>query len=47
MAAMIDTAISGCVTVNISSGDVMLGLDLPAMDLMRLARAQLASISNH
>ena len=39
-----DEAIAGRVTVNISSGDVMLGLELPAADLIRLARAQMAPI---
>lgn len=41
-----DTAIAGRVTVNISSGDVMLGLELAAADLIRLARAGFASISD-
>ena len=41
-----DAAIARCTTVNISSGDAMLGLELPAADLIRLARAGCASISD-
>lgn len=40
-----DEAISRCRRVNISSGDLMFGLELEAADLIRLAHAQLASIS--
>lgn len=40
-----DEAIARCRLVNISSGDLMFGLELDASELMRLAGAQLASIS--
>ena len=40
-----DAAIARCRRVNISSGDLMFGLELDAADLIRLAHAQLASIS--
>ena len=40
-----DEAITACFKVNISSGDLMAGLELATQDLMRLARAQLASIA--
>jgi Cys-tRNA(Pro)/Cys-tRNA(Cys) deacylase len=40
-----DNAIARCNRVNISSGDPMAGLELDPQDLIRLARAQLASIA--
>ena len=39
-----DEAISECQNVNISSGDLMFGLELEAQDLIRLANGQLARI---
>lgn len=39
-----DEAISACTKVNISSGDLMLGLELSQTDLTRLAGAQFAPI---
>jgi prolyl-tRNA editing enzyme YbaK/EbsC (Cys-tRNA(Pro) deacylase) len=39
-----DEAIAECQNVNISSGDPMMGLDLKAQDLIRMANAQLARI---
>ncbi|MCB9418693.1 MAG: YbaK/EbsC family protein [Ardenticatenaceae bacterium] len=39
-----DKAIVNCQNVNISSGDPMAGLELNPQDLIRLAKAQLASI---
>jgi Cys-tRNA(Pro)/Cys-tRNA(Cys) deacylase len=41
-----DQAIAACVNVNISSGDPLLGLELAAKELIRLARARFASISD-
>jgi prolyl-tRNA editing enzyme YbaK/EbsC (Cys-tRNA(Pro) deacylase) len=41
-----DEAIAGCTTVNISSGDLMLGLELQQEDLTRLAGAQFAPIAD-
>lgn len=41
-----DDAIARCTNVNISSGDVMLGLELAAADLVRLSGAQLAPIAS-
>ncbi len=41
-----DQAIARCCNVNISSGDVMLGLELAAADLIRLSGAQLAAIAS-
>jgi Cys-tRNA(Pro)/Cys-tRNA(Cys) deacylase len=41
-----DQAIARCTNVNISSGDVMLGLELAAADLIRLSRARLAPIAD-
>jgi prolyl-tRNA editing enzyme YbaK/EbsC (Cys-tRNA(Pro) deacylase) len=40
-----DEAIAGCEKVNISSGDLMLGLELSRQDLTRLAGAQFAPIA--
>lgn len=40
-----DEAIADCPNVNISSGDPMAGLELKPQDLIRLAGAQLASIT--
>lgn len=40
-----DAAIAGCSRVNISSGDLLFGLELDAADLMRLARARLAPLA--
>ncbi len=40
-----DTAIAHCRRVNISTGDLMVGLEMDAAELIRLARARLASIS--
>lgn len=40
-----DLAIAACANVNISSGDPWLGLELAAQDLIRLARARMASIA--
>jgi prolyl-tRNA editing enzyme YbaK/EbsC (Cys-tRNA(Pro) deacylase) len=40
-----DVAIAECTRVNISSGDPMLGLELAAQDLIRLARATFAPIA--
>lgn len=40
-----DTAIAGCQQVNISSGDLLYGLELQAADLLRLTGAQLAPIA--
>ena len=42
---LFDEAISARSQVNISSGDVMLGLELATADLIRLAGARLASIA--
>lgn len=39
-----DEAIAGKITVNISSGHIMLGLELPAADLIRLSGARFAPI---
>lgn len=39
-----DEAVAICQKVNISSGDLMFGLELGAQDLIRLAKAQLAPI---
>ncbi len=46
MPVVFDTAIAACDNVNISSGDPMAGLELKARDLLRLAGARLAVISN-
>lgn len=40
-----DEAIAACKNVNISSGDPLAGLELTSQDLIRVARAQLAPIS--
>ena len=40
-----DAAIARCRRVNISTGDLMFGLELDAVDLIRLVNAQLAPIS--
>ena len=40
-----DAAIAGCSRVNISSGDLLFGLELAAADLIRLARARLAPLA--
>lgn len=40
-----DEAIAHCRRVNISAGDLMFGLELDALDLIRLANAQLAPIA--
>ncbi|MCS7038636.1 MAG: YbaK/EbsC family protein [Caldilineales bacterium] len=40
-----DEAIAACTKVNISSGDPLLGVELPAADLIRLADAALAPIA--
>jgi Cys-tRNA(Pro)/Cys-tRNA(Cys) deacylase len=45
MPVIFDKAIAHCSRVNISSGDPMAGLELDPQDLIRLARAQLASIA--
>lgn len=42
-----DEAIARCTKVNISSGDLMLGLELSQKDLTRLAGAQFAPIAMH
>jgi prolyl-tRNA editing enzyme YbaK/EbsC (Cys-tRNA(Pro) deacylase) len=39
-----DEAIARCAKVNISTGDLMAGLEMPAADLVRLAGARLAAI---
>ena len=39
-----DEAVARCQNVNISSGDLMFGLELGVQDLIRLAKAQLARI---
>ena len=41
-----DEAIAHCTKVNISSGDLMLGLELKQEDLTRLTGAQFALIAN-
>ena len=41
-----DQAIARCTKVNISSGDVMLGLELAVADLVRLSGARLAPIAS-
>ncbi len=41
-----DEAIAACTNVNISSGDPLAGVELKAVDLIRLANAQLASIAS-
>jgi prolyl-tRNA editing enzyme YbaK/EbsC (Cys-tRNA(Pro) deacylase) len=45
MPVLFDEAISRCRRVNISSGDPALGLELEPQDLMRIANARLANIS--
>ena len=40
-----DEAINRCERVNISSGDLMFGLEMDAIDLVRLSNAQLAKIA--
>ena len=45
MPVLFDEAIATRSQVNISSGDVMLGLELAAKDLIRLAGARLAPIA--
>lgn len=40
-----DAAIASCARVNISSGDLLFGLELAAADLIRLARARLAPLA--
>ena len=40
-----DAPIAGCRRVNISTGDLLFGLELDAADLIRLAGARLAAIS--
>jgi len=40
-----DTAVPGCRRVNISTGDVMAGLEMAPDDLIRLAQARLAAIA--
>ena len=42
---LFDTAIAGCARVNISSGDVLAGLELDPRDLIRAAGARLAPIA--
>jgi Cys-tRNA(Pro)/Cys-tRNA(Cys) deacylase len=42
---LFDEAIARCEKVNISSGDPMAGLELDPQDLIKLARARLASIA--
>ncbi len=44
MPVLFDQSISKCHNVNISSGDLMAGLELKANDLIQLAGAQFASI---
>jgi prolyl-tRNA editing enzyme YbaK/EbsC (Cys-tRNA(Pro) deacylase) len=39
-----DVAIAGKTTVNISSGHILLGLELPAADLIRLSGARFAAV---
>jgi prolyl-tRNA editing enzyme YbaK/EbsC (Cys-tRNA(Pro) deacylase) len=41
-----DEAIARCTKVNISSGDLMLGLELSQQDLSRLTGAQFAAIAD-
>jgi Cys-tRNA(Pro) deacylase len=42
---VMDRTLAGCAKVSISSGDLMLGLELDAQDLIRLCSAQLAAIA--
>lgn len=42
---VMDSALAGWATVSISSGDLMLGLELDPRDLIRLCSAQLAAIA--
>jgi len=42
---LFDEAIAACARVNISSGDPTLGLELDPQDLLRVAGARLARIS--
>lgn len=46
VSVIFDEAIAHCTRVNISSGDLMLGLELSQQDLTRLARAQFAPIAD-